>query len=1441
MNKLNLNYMQPQSARGYRYLVVPKELIENPAYSGLDFGAIILYAKMLERAGLSARNEDKFSDKNGRLFIIYTVEQMERDLQRSHPTIIKLTKQLADIGLIQKVRQGQGKPSKIYIMDFTSAPHSEPEKPKGKGTELQEVKDFNFKKSSLFNNTFTEIILDSGQRVGYRAYDDVLHLWRGAYTSREQEEYLRWENVASAIEGLMQDGLWAEPMEQLTLQVYVPEEPNQDEDYIPNLFDLAGSTIPLTSEPVESTVSIRPLVSQEVIDAALTLGANDRDSRLRIIAEFMKDKPLEENARFLQAHYKENGAGFYVGERKYSLWYDESGLRIAPGESAKVFTAAAVIWEQAAERIRELLDEGGYAGQAMLYRAWPFEQNRVTEALQYLHRDIDDEYKDKYLPTLTAALSSTFGYPDVVDKTKELLEQPEHLEAVIDEFLAFQKDYAHSRDILRFHSHRPDEIMQGLVDLRCTPLKFAASPDFAPVERFFISQDEIDALLREPPDHHDYRIGVYNFFEQHPDRKEREKYLSHLHGEYSGYHGGNDNITYTHKELIFTHGDIIEPYAAVKMKWSHVRKRIEELIKKDAFLSLEDRNIMESRTRETPVDEPSAPLAESEPLSEEDAKKHDILMANTKAHFASYDEVKQARPSDIVLFQRGDFFEKYGPDARVASVELDIHLTNRNIPELGRVAMCGVPAKDLDKYVEKLRKEHGVTISAVPENGTERQIYFLPSYSDMSEDKSSPSSKEMESEQVVGAAPQMVPDVVEYARIKERFPDRVVGVQNGDTIYFYGSDAEKVGPALNRNVLIRHIPGMGAVSITGDAESWQASREKLLRKGIDLIFVRLDDSAKYAVIISCTAAEYIPTGMELIVDGRRCRIESVDFQQDAVRLAVLDSDLTLTEPVSYVREYVEDAFTKELEQAAEKEGGKSFVEQVMEDVNRLTEQAPTIRELYEKYKALVIEALGSDQLYRNACKNSDKDTAYLEGDAAIKRAVLAAGDDTLTKLYFDNSKFHNDLHREALEETYPISSEPAQPPIVRDEPSDEPSAVPQPRAPLAPAYQVGDTVYLDNTAFTITNIGLFDIQLQDPTLSYPIFRSESKETFERLLRRDERNLPITDYLPISEISAADNGNDIRDVLTSDGGLLNEQAKIEVSGWLRDGVGNDEIARRLGEKFDRTMETMALETGEQVDYSIFSDRMTLDIQGKSRAVMMYDLRTVAGVLRAMYQQELGGFSHTPPAVEIIPASSAPQYTLKTESIYPAEKNNLPFDVVIETLHIDEPQRGPVPQNFHITDDNLGAGGAKAKYQMNMAALKTLHGIEAENRTATPEEQQTLSKYVGWGALADAFDESKPAWASEYKELLETLTPEEYESARASTLNSHYTSPTVIKAMYQALENMGFKGGNLLDESVPRLIQYNGTSHRETPGNKAFSRQAAHGSLFLLPESQSGGNM
>ena len=119
------------------------------------------------------------------------------------------------------------------------------------------------------------------------------------------------------------------------------------------------------------------------------------------------------------------------------------------------------------------------------------------------------------------------------------------------------------------------------------------------------------------------------------------------------------------------------------------------------------------------------------------------------------------------------------------------------------------------------------------------------------------------------------------------------------------------------------------------------------------------------------------------------------------------------------------------------------------------------------------------------------------------------------------------------------------------------------------------------------------------------------------------------------------------------------------------------------------------------------------------------------------------------------------------------------------------------NFRITDDNLGHGGAKAKYQMNVDAIRTLKQIESENRLATTAEQETLSKYVGWGGLAQAFDSERTGWTNEYAELRELLSDDEYSLARASTLNAHYTAPTVIKAMYDAVEQMGFKSGNILE--------------------------------------------
>ena len=173
------------------------------------------------------------------------------------------------------------------------------------------------------------------------------------------------------------------------------------------------------------------------------------------------------------------------------------------------------------------------------------------------------------------------------------------------------------------------------------------------------------------------------------------------------------------------------------------------------------------------------------------------------------------------------------------------------------------------------------------------------------------------------------------------------------------------------------------------------------------------------------------------------------------------------------------------------------------------------------------------------------------------------------------------------------------------------------------------------------------------------------------------------------------------------------------------------------------------------------------------------------------------------------TTQPDDTVKTVAIYPAEENRMPYDIVIQTigsksptLDAVEPERSTLELagNFHITDDDLGVGGPKRKFARNIEAIRTLFKLEEEHRGATAEEQQVLSQYVGWGGLADAFDPNKENWSAEYTHLKELLSEDEYAAARASTLNAHYTSPTVIRGIYDAVERMGFRSGNILEPSM-----------------------------------------
>ena len=337
------------------------------------------------------------------------------------------------------------------------------------------------------------------------------------------------------------------------------------------------------------------------------------------------------------------------------------------------------------------------------------------------------------------------------------------------------------------------------------------------------------------------------------------------------------------------------------------------------------------------------------------------------------------------------------------------------------------------------------------------------------------------------------------------------------------------------------------------------------------------------------------------------------------------------------------------------------------------------REQYEKQLA---EVLVNDSAYVNAVRNSDRQNARDEGFAAIRRIAAESTDMRFQKLYNDNAEFRNGLRNDVLAAAY-------------KEVSEHP-AVLQPQEPTASAYGVGDFVWLDGREFKITDLQRSYVELLPPELTYPIYRTERRADFERLLRRDDRNRHITDYL---EQNAAEHSAD-------------EPVQPE------EPVPSDEA--------------------KPVVY--------IPVDG-----------------------EWQGFP----------------------SIAAAE------EAALEEFQKETRRRA---RNFRITDEHLGEGGAKAKCRANIEAIQLLKYLERNGFQASPEQQDKLSRYVGWGGIPEVFDENKPDWSKEYAELKALLTPEEYEAARGSTLNAHYTSPAVIRAIYEAVGGMGFDGGRILEPSM-----------------------------------------
>lgn len=415
------------------------------------------------------------------------------------------------------------------------------------------------------------------KHFGFTLADNGLLMYEGNYKTRTKESIFSWDIVVSIIKELINDGKYLDTEKEEKTQL--------------DLFSFSYDNEPVYDEVPQTSLFTDFGISQQIIDEALCCGFNDKNSRVQIAMHFRRDRGVEYNAKMLKFLYGTNGAGFVFNGEKVSFWYDENGISIAKGTSAKTSTATHLTWEQAAVRIRELLDVGRYMPQYELDKVDDYELNKVADRLTEFIRDLSDDYpnKDNCLQSIQKEIDGVLVYPDMVEKITDMLKDDEKRVQIFKEYGRLMDDYNAGMKIIRFN-YAPQysipyiaEIIEGM---KRVPIPFKAESGYLPDRKMFISQDEIDKIITNGKNSHAYRLETYTYFVNHPDKADRIKYVSK--DNQSGYLGGNDSVNKTTKGIEFSHGSVMEPYAKVLIKWSDVAKRIDTLINQDKFVTQED-------------------------------------------------------------------------------------------------------------------------------------------------------------------------------------------------------------------------------------------------------------------------------------------------------------------------------------------------------------------------------------------------------------------------------------------------------------------------------------------------------------------------------------------------------------------------------------------------------------------------------------------------------------------------------------------------------------------------------------------------------------------------------------------------------------------------------------------------------------------------------------
>ena len=1130
--------------------------------------------------------------------------------------------------------------------------------------------------------------------------------------------------------------------------------------------------------------------AQNDIDHVLRLGGNTDRQRERVVAAFEKQKTTAEIAEILKTLYHGgNGLG------SVSAWYAEDGIHLSHGKSVRYDRSAQVIsWESAAERIGELLESGQFASNVELAEAAGYERSLLSEKLWHLYHDFSEEAREAgYLSCLSEIKGN--GFPEETRRLTEQLSDPAFRQTLKEEYAAFWTAYQQDRDLLRFHYHRPREIWENLKDLDLPRRTFSSELSQVPTVQHFITEDEIDAAMTGGSSFAGGKGRIYAFFMANHTDKEKVRFLKDEYGiggrshALSGAtHSGEDHDG---KGLHYKKQDCPD----VHLNWEKVAKRITSLIQKGRYLT-EQEQAQYNKIQ-----------AEKE-LAEEDA----IQAQQPDSAVWEYNGVKVRHPDDMILYQMGDFFELYGEDAKEAAAELNINLTTRAIPGGGRVEMCGFPANQLEQMVEQLRDKHDVTISAVPEDGKERQEYSMPSINHEAEQHINAQEAEFGADgnrvfrdTEATAAPTI-------REMYEQYKPVVTAAISEDAAYRNAcGHSDRENAVIEGNAAVRRAvlgsKDMELIRLYSDVPEF---RQRLHREVIDETYSKLHE------LLRPLSQEDIDTALCAWNGNIESKHAVVRYMKDHAREK--DTAAWLAQEYGGSNSnslFVVRAGSPEETQLPWPKVQRRLAQLIQEDRFYTEEE----QDRFDNIDPIAIrEALEE----RGVVNGQVADPEKLDNDPFIQRVMSDAEQIAAAEIEQTSEVSISDEEYDAVRRPTPqrISYDPA-----------------------APVYAVGDTVYIEDDAYQITELRDDTVQLLPTGMVYPIYRAEHKEQFEQLLRADRRNAYYTEFLPVDPDKV---DQDLRDVLAH--GLMDEADKKQVSTLLQSGRSNSEIGYWLSRAYSGEIETLDLETGDIADYRTTAQGIeleVLDAEEKRLAVLYFRWDEVAPLLRGMYARQLDGFGQE----RSEPVAEAPALHSETVAVYPGDKNHLPYDVVVERLHIEEPEP-PAPvtepektfeevldehpvsiqvngqwqtfpnakaaeeasyeeykanllrnaQNFRITDEHLGEGGPKAKFQANINAIRLLKNLEAAGQQASPEQQEVLSRYVGWGGLADAFDPEKPAWASEYAQLKELLTPEEYAAARSSTLNAHYTSPTVIQAIYEAVGRMGFETGNILEPSM-----------------------------------------